>query len=152
MTTLLVADGRVLRPDLTVDRADVLVDRDAGEILAVGPDLTYVKIRHRDPHQGEEHLILAEDLLDEVKARTEAGETVSLPGLGTFSMDEGTLHFEPTQALQNAVNYRNAHLEPLPVSDTPAQEAPPDDEDVARIDGVERRERLVDPADAPWNA
>jgi 5-methylthioadenosine/S-adenosylhomocysteine deaminase len=39
MTTLLVAGGRVLRPDLTVDRADVLVDRDAGEILAVGPDL-----------------------------------------------------------------------------------------------------------------
>jgi 5-methylthioadenosine/S-adenosylhomocysteine deaminase len=39
MTTLLVAGGRVLRPDLTVDRADVLVDRDAGDILAVGPDL-----------------------------------------------------------------------------------------------------------------
>ena len=39
MTTLLVADGRVLRPDLTVERADVLVDREAGEILAVGPDL-----------------------------------------------------------------------------------------------------------------
>jgi 5-methylthioadenosine/S-adenosylhomocysteine deaminase len=39
MTTLLVADGRVLRPDLTVERADVLVDREAGEILAVDPDL-----------------------------------------------------------------------------------------------------------------
>ena len=34
--------------------------------LAVGPSLTYVKIRHRDPHQGEESLILAEALLDEV--------------------------------------------------------------------------------------
>jgi isoleucyl-tRNA synthetase len=34
--------------------------------LAVGPDLTYVKIRHDDPHQGEEHLILAEALLDDV--------------------------------------------------------------------------------------
>jgi 5-methylthioadenosine/S-adenosylhomocysteine deaminase len=39
MTTLRVAGGQVLRPDLTVERADVLVDADAGEILAVGdPD------------------------------------------------------------------------------------------------------------------
>ncbi|WP_227353358.1 amidohydrolase [Haladaptatus salinisoli] len=36
MTTLRIADGRVLRPNMTVERADVLVDRDAGEILAVG--------------------------------------------------------------------------------------------------------------------
>ncbi len=34
--------------------------------LAVGPDLTYVKIHHEDPHQGAEKLILAEALLDEV--------------------------------------------------------------------------------------
>jgi isoleucyl-tRNA synthetase len=34
--------------------------------LAVGPDLEYVKVRHDDPHQGEEHLILARALLDEV--------------------------------------------------------------------------------------
>ena len=34
--------------------------------LAVGPDLTYVKIHHEDPHQGTEKLILAEALLDEV--------------------------------------------------------------------------------------
>ncbi|MFC5368011.1 amidohydrolase [Salinirubrum litoreum] len=39
MTTLLIAGGRVLRPDLTVERADVLVDREAGEILAVEPNL-----------------------------------------------------------------------------------------------------------------
>ena len=32
--------------------------------LAVGPDLDYVKIKHDDPHQGEEYLILAKDLLD----------------------------------------------------------------------------------------
>jgi 5-methylthioadenosine/S-adenosylhomocysteine deaminase len=39
MTTLRIAGGQVLRPDLTVERADVLVDSDAGEILAVGdPD------------------------------------------------------------------------------------------------------------------
>jgi 5-methylthioadenosine/S-adenosylhomocysteine deaminase len=39
MTTLRIAGGQVLRPNLTVERADVLVDSDAGEILAVGdPD------------------------------------------------------------------------------------------------------------------
>jgi 5-methylthioadenosine/S-adenosylhomocysteine deaminase len=36
MTTLEIVGGRVLRPDLTVERADVLADRDAGTILAVG--------------------------------------------------------------------------------------------------------------------
>ncbi|MFB6169143.1 MAG: amidohydrolase [Haloferacaceae archaeon] len=39
MTELLVHGGRVLRPDLTVERADVLVDREAGRIVDVGPDL-----------------------------------------------------------------------------------------------------------------
>ena len=38
MTTLKVTDGRVLRPDHTVERADVLVDRTGGEILAVEPE------------------------------------------------------------------------------------------------------------------
>jgi 5-methylthioadenosine/S-adenosylhomocysteine deaminase len=36
MTTLEVAGGRVLRPDMTVERGDVLVDSEAGEVLAVG--------------------------------------------------------------------------------------------------------------------
>ncbi|PSP84518.1 S-adenosylhomocysteine deaminase [Halobacteriales archaeon QS_6_64_34] len=35
MTDLLVAGGQVLRPDMTVERADVLVDQDSGDILAV---------------------------------------------------------------------------------------------------------------------
>ncbi|MFC7140767.1 amidohydrolase [Halosimplex aquaticum] len=35
MSELLVAGGQVLRPDLTVERADVLVDRDSGEVVAV---------------------------------------------------------------------------------------------------------------------
>ncbi len=39
MSTLTVAGGRVLRPDGTVERADVLVDTTAGEILAVGRDV-----------------------------------------------------------------------------------------------------------------
>jgi len=38
MTTLRIADGRVLRPDHTVERADVLVDQASGEILAVEPE------------------------------------------------------------------------------------------------------------------
>ncbi|MFB6171461.1 MAG: amidohydrolase [Haloarculaceae archaeon] len=36
MSTLRVAGGQVLRPDMTVERADVLLDRAAGEIVAVG--------------------------------------------------------------------------------------------------------------------
>ncbi len=36
MTTLRIAGGRVLRPDTTVERADVLVDQEAGEVLTVG--------------------------------------------------------------------------------------------------------------------
>jgi 5-methylthioadenosine/S-adenosylhomocysteine deaminase len=37
-TTLAVTGGRVLRPDHRVERADVLVDVDAGTILEVGPN------------------------------------------------------------------------------------------------------------------
>ncbi|WP_327053280.1 amidohydrolase [Halomicrococcus gelatinilyticus] len=36
MTTLQITGGRVLLPDMTVERGDVLVDQDDGEILAVG--------------------------------------------------------------------------------------------------------------------
>jgi 5-methylthioadenosine/S-adenosylhomocysteine deaminase len=36
MTTLEITGGQVLRPDMTVERGDVLADEDAGEILAVG--------------------------------------------------------------------------------------------------------------------
>ncbi|ADJ13811.1 amidohydrolase [Halalkalicoccus jeotgali] len=45
MTTLRIAGGRVLLPDMTVERADVLVDQAAGEVLAVG-----------GTDQGDEHL------------------------------------------------------------------------------------------------
>ena len=39
MSTLTLVGGQVLRPDLTVERADVLADRDSGTIEAVGdPD------------------------------------------------------------------------------------------------------------------
>lgn len=39
MTTLALTGGRVLRPDATVVRADVLIDQDRGEILEIGTDL-----------------------------------------------------------------------------------------------------------------
>ncbi|QFU82039.1 amidohydrolase [Natronorubrum aibiense] len=39
MTTLAITGGKVLLPDLTVTRADVLVDQDGGEILEVGDEL-----------------------------------------------------------------------------------------------------------------
>ncbi|MGM0705059.1 MAG: isoleucine--tRNA ligase [Bacteroidota bacterium] len=34
--------------------------------LAVGPDLTYARVEHDDPHQGPETLIMAEELVDTV--------------------------------------------------------------------------------------
>ncbi|NBC16632.1 MAG: isoleucine--tRNA ligase, partial [Bacteroidetes bacterium] len=43
--------------------------------LAVGTAITYVKVRHDDPHQGEEYLILAEDLLDVIREDVEVVET-----------------------------------------------------------------------------
>ncbi|WP_368410823.1 amidohydrolase [Halomarina pelagica] len=39
MTTLGITDGLVLRPDMRVERADVLVDREAGEIVDVAPEV-----------------------------------------------------------------------------------------------------------------
>ena len=39
MTTLAITDGQVLRPDLTVTAADVLVDQDTGEIREIAPEL-----------------------------------------------------------------------------------------------------------------
>ncbi|KTG29413.1 amidohydrolase [Haloferax profundi] len=39
MDTLRITDGRVLRPDGTVEDADVLVDRDEGTILDIGSDI-----------------------------------------------------------------------------------------------------------------
>jgi 5-methylthioadenosine/S-adenosylhomocysteine deaminase len=36
MTTLEIRGGKVLRPDMTVERGDVLADKETGEILAVG--------------------------------------------------------------------------------------------------------------------
>ncbi|WP_132058987.1 amidohydrolase [Halorussus amylolyticus] len=59
MTTLRIADGKVLRPDLTVEDGDVLVDQDEGTILAVG-----------DPDDVPE----ADDTLD-------AADSLVMPGL-----------------------------------------------------------------------
>jgi len=56
------------------------------------------------------------DVLEDVEQRAQDGERVSIPGFGTFSTDEGKLQFTPDPALQQAVNYRNNHLEPLAVS------------------------------------
>jgi 5-methylthioadenosine/S-adenosylhomocysteine deaminase len=58
--TLLVAGGRVLRPDMRVVEADVLVDRDAGRIEAVGHDFA----ADHDPD-----------------ARLDATDSLVLPGL-----------------------------------------------------------------------
>lgn len=82
------------------------------------------------------------DYLDDLQARVDAGETVTIPGLGTVVKDEGELCFMPSEALQEAVNYRNTHLSPMTVSEASApdeeivSEPPPpvDDEPVADED------------------
>lgn len=48
---LCIEGGQVLRPDMTVDRADVLVDRDAGEIVEIG-DLAGTGTRRLDATGG----------------------------------------------------------------------------------------------------
>jgi Cytosine deaminase and related metal-dependent hydrolases len=40
MGTLCIADGEILRPDGDIERADVLVDQEAGEIVDIGADLS----------------------------------------------------------------------------------------------------------------
>lgn len=45
--------------------------------LAVGPDVEYVKVRHDDPHQGEEYLILAEKRLEVFDETVEVVERFS---------------------------------------------------------------------------
>ncbi|MUV89162.1 amidohydrolase family protein [Halapricum sp. CBA1109] len=52
MSELLVSGGRILGPDLTVERADVLVDTDSGDILSVG-----------DVGPGDDELDAAGDLV-----------------------------------------------------------------------------------------
>ena len=64
--------------------------------LAVGPDIEYVKIRHQDPHQGEEELILAKDRLEEIREEYEIVDTytgrdlVGMTYKPVFSCFEGT--------------------------------------------------------------
>ncbi|GAA0650557.1 amidohydrolase [Salarchaeum japonicum] len=67
MTTLEITGGRVLRPDFSVERADVLVDQDAGEILDVG-----------DVPEGDETLDAADCLVMPglVNAHTHAAMTL----------------------------------------------------------------------------
>ena len=53
MSTLAVVGGRVLRPDMTVERADVLVDQEGGTIEAVGdPDEVPDGDKHLDAEGG----------------------------------------------------------------------------------------------------
>ncbi|MFB6095729.1 MAG: amidohydrolase [Halodesulfurarchaeum sp.] len=48
MSTLLIAGGQVLRPDLSVERADVLVDQETGDIRSVGQVEGADEVLHAD--------------------------------------------------------------------------------------------------------
>jgi nucleoid DNA-binding protein len=78
------------------------------------------------------------EYLEDVRAQAESGDVVEIPGLGTVSAVEGEAQLTPADALQEAVNYRNAHLEPLTVSESsPAAEPEPEVEDATVQDGPE---------------
>ncbi len=74
-----------------------------------------------DPDTAQSAL---QEYLDEVRARLESGEAIEIPGIGIMSTDEGELTLTPNTSLQEAVNYRNAHLEPLTVTDAPTPQEP----------------------------
>lgn len=89
------------------------------------------------PAEAEQAL---DDLLDDVKDRIRSGDEVVLQGLGTFSMDEGTLDFTPSPQLQKAVNYRNDHLAPLTIGESPEPSPLPPEEQEAPEEEPERPE------------
>ena len=68
MDALLVSGGRVLRPDLSVEAADVLIDRAAGDVVAVEPDLA------DDPARAVDGSVDATERLD-------ATDSLVIPGL-----------------------------------------------------------------------
>jgi hypothetical protein len=84
-------------------------------------------------HQIAQHSGLspaeAEDLLgvfvSHLEDELERSGAAVIPGVGTFSRDNGSTEFEPDSALAFAVNFRNAGLDPIPaaVHGLPEQEA-----------------------------
>ena len=70
--------------------------------LAVGPDIDYVKIRHEDPHQGEEELILAEDRLEVVSEDYEVVDTYTGRDLIGMTYKPVFSYFEGTAAAEKA--------------------------------------------------
>lgn len=70
----------------------------------------------------------AEELLDnvirDIRARAHQDDGAHLPNFGTFEIEDGTLQFTPSAALERAVNHRFAGLSSVSVSSTsPAEEA-----------------------------
>lgn len=90
-----------------------------------------------DPEAAQTAL---QEYLEDLRARVESGDVVEIPGLGTVSTDEGVVDLTPSEVLQKAVNYRNAHLEPLTVTEGSGETHPADDD--------ESDEAMAIPADA----
>jgi hypothetical protein len=93
-----------------------------------------------------------QDYLEDVRAQAESGDVVDIPGLGTVSVDDGALTLTPTDALQETVNYRNAHLETLTVAEAPpASEPDPAEEATSMQDEVAApaADEVGEPANEP---
>ncbi len=65
-----------------------------------------------------------EDTLRELKQHVRSGDEVSLPDLGTFTMENDRLVFVPDDSLSRQVNHRFAGLTPVSVSQSGSGTAP----------------------------
>ncbi|QXD15363.1 SPOR domain-containing protein [Rhodocaloribacter litoris] len=61
--------------------------------------------------------------VERLRERLHNGETVVLPTLGTFRLQDREITFEPAPALDLATNHRYAGLEPLPAAPPPDEPA-----------------------------
>lgn len=87
-----------------------------------------------------------QSFLDDVTARVHAGESVTIGGVGTFSRQDDTVRFTPDPALAEAVNYRNADLEPLTIVEP--SEPPPGPPEAPADEPMEPADAWPDADDA----
>lgn len=64
----------------------------------------------QDREQIEQQL---SELINRIKKAAEAGKSFEIEGFGTFTMEEGVLHFEPSSTLETEINNRYAGMKPI---------------------------------------
>lgn len=64
----------------------------------------------QDREQIEQQL---SELINRIQKAAEAGKSFEIEGFGTFTMQEGILHFEPSGTLETEINNRYAGMKPI---------------------------------------